>query len=98
MEEKKSYSIIINKKKYQFCSDEGEEHFKKLKSKLINVVDSLSTYESGNILSDYAVKIALFLADEAVRAETNSKKYEEKISQKLPPMLEKLTSVLEDNY
>ncbi len=96
MEEDKSYSIVVNKKIYRFCCNDGEEHVKELKSKLMCVVDSLSINDSGHILSDYAMKIAILLADEAVRAETGLKKQEEELEKRLPLMLEKLDSVLSD--
>ena len=96
MEEKK-YSVTINKKIYWFYCNDGEEYVKELKKKLIHVVNSLLVNESSHILSDYAMKIALLLADDAVRAEIGLKKQEEKLQRSLSMMIEKLGGVLEEN-
>jgi len=96
-EETNSYTIDINKKKYTFFCTDGEQHVRKLKEKLSRIIDALSSQEPGHILSNYAMKIALLLADEAVREESSRIKQQNEIDEKLRPMLYELDSILDSN-
>ncbi len=87
MEEEKEYSLVINKKIYKFECTDGEEHVSALKSKIMEVIDSLSISNSGHILSDYAMKIVILLADDAVRAERTLKIREDLLTQKCRQLL-----------
>lgn len=87
MEADNIYSLVINKKIYKFECTDGEEHVNALKNKIMTVIDALSMNDSGHILSDYAMKIAILLADEAVRAERTLKIREDIITQKCRQLL-----------
>ena len=62
-----NYTIDINKQEYTFSCSDGEQHVLEIEKTLRKVVDQLSSQVPGHILSDYAMKIALLLADETVR-------------------------------
>ncbi len=97
MEEAKTnslYSIDINKKKYIFTCPDGEEHVLELKEKLTKTIESVSGQEPGYVLSDYAMKIALLLADEAISEKKRSLYVQEEIEQKVSPLLHELDKVL----
>ncbi|MCP4754354.1 MAG: cell division protein ZapA [Proteobacteria bacterium] len=89
-----SYTIDINKKKYTFFCSDGEQHVLKLKEKLAHIIETLSELEPGHILSNYAMKIALLLADDAVREETFRLNQIREIDEKIQPLLEELDSAL----
>ncbi len=89
-----SYTIDINKKKYTFYCTDGDQHVLKLQKKLSEIIDALAAQEPGHILSNYAMKIALLLADEIVREETNHLKQEKEIDEAIRPMIYELDSVL----
>ena len=91
MTEEKVYAITINKKIYRFACTDGEDHVNAIKNKLLSVIDSLSMTDSGHILSDYVMKIAISLADDAVRAERNLKNREDEIHAKCAQLLEKIS-------
>lgn len=91
----KYYTIDINKKKYTFFCSDGEQYVEKLKEKLHRTFEDLSSQEAGHILSNYAMKIALLLADEATREEVARLKQQEEVEEKIKPLLEALDNVLE---
>ncbi len=93
-EEANSYTIDINKKKYTFYCTDGDEHVLKLQKKLAEIIDALSEQEPGHILSNYAMKIALLLADEVIRGETNRLDQEKEIDETIRPMIYKLDAIL----
>lgn len=93
-EDANSYTIDINKKKYTFYCSDGEQHVLKLQKKLSEIIDALAAQEPGHILSNYAMKIALLLADEIVREETNRLKQEKEIDEAVRPMIYELDSIL----
>lgn len=96
--EKKKYSIEINKMVYCIPSDDDEEYIGLLESRLKRAMEESSTDGSSNqILSNYAMRIAIYLADEALRADIEHKKKIEKMEQKLPGMLKKLEESLGDS-
>ncbi len=95
-EEANSYTIDINKKKYTFYCTDGEQHVLKLQNKLTGIIDALAEQEPGHILSNYAMKIALLLADEIVREETCRGKQEQEIDDTIKPLIYELDSVLND--
>ena len=53
----------------------------------MEVIESLSYSNSGHILSDYAMKIVILLADDAVRAERTLKIREDLLTQKCRQLL-----------
>ena len=89
-----SYTIDINKKKYTFYCSDGEQHVLKIQKKLSEIIDALAAQEPGHILSNYAMKIALLLADDIVRGETNRLKQEKEIDEAVRPMIYELDSIL----
>jgi len=93
-EEANSYTIDINKKKYTFYCTDGDEHVLKLQKKLAEIIDALSEQEPGHILSNYAMKIALLLADEVIRGETNRLKQDKEIDETIRPMIYELDTIL----
>ncbi|MBU2643204.1 cell division protein ZapA [bacterium] len=93
-EEANSYTIDINKKKYTFYCTDGEQHVLKLQKKLTEIIDTLAVQEPGHILSNYAMKIALLLADEIVREETCRLKQEKEVDETIRPMIYELDTVL----
>ncbi|MFH2132712.1 MAG: cell division protein ZapA [bacterium] len=93
-EEANSYTIDINKKKYTFYCTDGEQHVLKLQKKLTGIIDTLAAQEPGHILSNYAMKIALLLADEIVREETCRLKQEKEVDETIRPMIYELDTIL----
>ncbi len=89
-----SYAININKKKYFFTCPDGEDHVQELQDKLTAVIDFVSGQEPGHILSDYAMKVALLLADEVISGKKQRENQIREIEQKLALMIEELDSVL----
>lgn len=89
-----TYTIDINKKKYTFYCTDGELHVQRMQKKLSEIIDSLSDQEPGHILSNYAMKIALLLADEIVREETTRLEKEKTFDEIIRPMIYELDSVL----
>jgi hypothetical protein len=87
MEAEKEYALVINKKIYKFECTDGEEHVNALKHKIMEVIEALSFSNSGHILSDYAMKIVILLADDAVRAERTLKIREDLLVQKCRQLL-----------
>ena len=88
------FSIEVNKKRYDFICTDGEAHFEALKEKILRVVDKLSANDTGHILSNYAMKIALLLADEAVRAEFQVKDMSRELTEKIEPLVSEIDRVL----
>ena len=88
------YTIDINRKKYTFFCSDGELHVQKLREKLTRIIGNLSSQEPGHVLSNYAMKIALLLADEAVREETVRLDQQEDVTERIHSMLVKLDDVL----
>jgi len=95
-EEANSYTIDINKKKYTFYCTDGEQHVLKLQKKLTEIFDALAEQEPGHILSNYAMKIALLLADEIVREEDRHRNLATDIDEKVKPLIYELDTVLND--
>ncbi len=90
-----SYSISINKKRYVFTCPDGEDHVRDIESKLTNTISTVSGQEPGHVLSDYAVKVALLLADEAISQKKSREIQSRDIEEKIEPMLKELDRVLE---
>jgi len=90
----KQYSIEINRKVYGFQCDDGEEHVAIIKKKIVQVLDRLSHVGTDQILSDYAMKIALLLADDAARLERECYDLENVLRKRFNPLLEELDQVL----
>ena len=88
------YTIDINRKKYTFFCSDGEQHVEKLREKLTRIIGDLSSQEPGHVLSNYAMKIALLLADEAVREETVRLTQQEEVTEKVNSILLELDDVL----
>jgi cell division protein ZapA (FtsZ GTPase activity inhibitor) len=89
-----SYSISINKKKYVFTCPDGEDHVRDIESKLTAIISAVAGHEPGHVLSDYAVKVALLLADEAISEEKCRASQSRDIEEKVEPMLRELDRVL----
>ena len=96
-EEPNEYTIDINRKQYTFFCTDGEQHVQKLTAKLKQTIESLAEQEPGQILSNYAMKIALLLADEAVREETYRVDQQKELNEKLKPILFELDSILDSD-
>lgn len=94
-EQTNSYSININNKKYSFACTDGEEHVKSIESKLDNTIKAVSGDDPAPVLSDYAIKMALLLADEVVAKQKNNQILLSEIEQKVAPMIDELNSALE---
>ena len=86
------YSICIKNQNYSFSCTDGEEHVRKLEAKINEVIDALAKYEEGHVLTDYAMKIVLLLADEVVRGDQYSDPQE--MQKRFNPLLEELDRVL----
>ncbi len=89
-----SFTININKKKYMFKCPDGEEHVRAIEDKLTSTIATVSGEEPGHIMSDYAVKVALLLADDAICERKNRNRQVHEIEEKVAPMLEELDRVL----
>ena len=89
-----AFAININKKTYSFTCPDGEEHVQELQNKLIETIDSVSGQDQGFILSDYSMKVALILGDEAISEKRKRKNQIEEIEQKVALMLSELDAVL----
>lgn len=89
-----SYSININKKKYEFNCPDGEDHVHEIERKLTSALTAVSGQEPEHVLSDYAVKIALLLADEAVSEKKIRERQVNEIEEKIDPMIQELDRVL----
>ena len=90
-----SYAVSINNKRYTFSCLDGEEHVQELKDKLIKTINSVSSQESGQVLSDYAMKIAFLLADETVNEKNIRESQQNEIEQVVKQLVEELDSVLD---
>jgi len=88
------YSIEINHKIYGFHCDDGEEHVEMIKKKLSHVLSRLSNGDTDQVLSDYAMKIALYLADDAARLERECYDLEKVLLKRFTPLLENLDQVM----
>ena len=89
-----SYAININKKRYMFTCPNGEEHVQELKETLTNIIDSVSGQEQGHILSDYAMKIAILLADQAVTEKNQYTRGQRELEEKVTSLINELDRVL----
>jgi cell division protein ZapA (FtsZ GTPase activity inhibitor) len=93
--EANTYTIDINRKKYTFFCTDGEQHVLQIKEKLTRIIDALSEQEPGHMLSNYAMKVALLLADEAVREENARIRQQKAIDEKLRPLIYELDGVID---
>ena len=89
-----SYSISINKKKYVFTCPDGEGHVRDIEHKLTTTITAVTGQDPGHVLSDYAIKVALLLADEAISEKKQREIQLRDIEEKISPMLEELDRVL----
>lgn len=89
-----SYSISINNKKYEFNCPDGEEHVKGIEKKLTSVLSAVSGESPGHVLSDYAVKVALILADDIISEKKQRDLQLNEIEEKVAPMLVELDRVI----
>ena len=92
MTERKSYEITVNQQVYRFTSTDSEAHIRRMEQQINEVIESLSHSGTGHKLSDYAIKIAIALADAAARS--NGAVQEEVINERLQPLLDELEQVL----
>ncbi|MBU2514744.1 cell division protein ZapA [bacterium] len=93
-EQVNSHSININNKKYSFTCTDGEDHVKELENKIVETIDAVSGLEPVHVFSDYAIKMALLLADEVISEKKTKRVLLEEIEQKVTPMLEELDKAL----
>ncbi len=93
-EQTSSYSININNKKYSFACTDGEEHVRSIESKLDKTIKTVSGAEPAPVLSDYAIKMALLLADEIVSSQNSNQILLNEIEQKVAPMIDQLNNAL----
>lgn len=90
-----SYSININKKKYEFTCPDGEQHVREIERKIMSTLEIVSGQEPGHILSDYAVKVVLLLADTAISEKECRERQQDEIEEKVVPLLRELNRVLD---
>jgi hypothetical protein len=90
-----SYSININQKKYEFTCPDGEQHVREIERKIMTTLDAVSGQEPGHILSDFAVKVVLLLADAAISEKKCRDRQLDEIEEKVVPMLRELNRALE---
>ena len=95
-DEPRTYTIVINKKLYQFNCTDGPEHVERMKIKLEKALAILSEKESSQILSNAAFKLALLLADDAVHSEMSANKKFDIIEEQLGPSISDLDQALEN--
>ncbi len=89
-----SYAININKKKYIFTCPDGDEHVQEIQNILVQTIESVSGEDQAFILSDYSMKVALILADEAISEKRKGENKIGEIEQKVASMLNELDAVL----
>ncbi len=89
-----SSAININKKKYKLTCPNGEQHVQELEEILTKIIESVSGQEKGHILSDYAMKIAILLADRAVTEKNQCTREQQQIDEKISPLIDELDRVL----
>lgn len=97
MEEKNrlnQYTIEINNTEFEFSCDDGEEHVMGLQRKISNVISLLARNNKNNALSKYSMKVALLLADDALREEGKRLEQEAQVEQRLVSLLDDLDRVL----
>ncbi len=93
-EQVNSHSININNKRYSFTCTDGEDHVKELENKIAETINAVSGLEPVHVFSDYAIKMALLLADEVISEKRTSQILLEEVEQKVTPMLEELDEAL----
>jgi len=89
-----NYTIDINKQEYTFSCNDGEKHVLEVEKTLRKIIDLLSSQGPRHILSDYAMKIALLLADETVRSKFSLQDMETANTEKIQPLIFELDHVL----
>lgn len=89
-----NYTININRQEYTFSCSDGEQHVLEIEKTLRKIIDLLSSHEPGHILSDYAMKIALLLADETVRSKFSLQNMQSESKEKVQPLIFELDRVL----
>jgi cell division protein ZapA (FtsZ GTPase activity inhibitor) len=94
-EGKKNYTIDINSKIYSFSCDGGMEHVELVKAKLNQVLRHLSLSGEGQSLSDMAMRLGFFLADDSAKHEIKYNNVEKEVSERLEPLLDQLNKVLD---
>lgn len=74
-EAEKVYSIVVNGMRYSFECPDGDAHVEKMRSKIDQIVQTLSSGSSGPKLPNYAMKMILLLSDEVVRCQEQLNKF-----------------------
>ena len=92
-ESSNAYTIEINNKLYRFTCNDGEQHVQEMEKRLTNVLRVLDKSGGAGNLSDYAVKVALFLADELAHEVLARKKDQQEMENRLQPLLKELGKI-----
>ena len=87
------YEISVNDQKYRFASSDSEKHVKQMEQHIQEVIEALRQSGEGHQLSDYAVKIALMLADRA--AKVSGGVSEEDLRERFKPLVDELDSLIQ---
>ncbi len=92
MAEKNSYEIAVNQQVYRFTSTDSEAHIRRMEQQINAVIEDLTRRGPGHKLSDYAIKVAIALADAAARS--NGGVQEQDLIERFQPLLDELDSVI----
>ena len=84
----RAYQITVNRQNFTFTCDDGESHVRAVENRINEAVTALSPDGPGPQMSEYAMKIALILADSAVRLSSGIDQKE--VSLRISPLLEEL--------
>ena len=84
----RTYQITVNRQNFTFTCDDGESHVRAVEKRINEAVSVLSPNGLGPQLSEYAMKIALILADSGVRLSSGMD--QEEVSMRISPLLEEL--------
>ncbi|MDX2472036.1 MAG: cell division protein ZapA, partial [SAR324 cluster bacterium] len=84
----KAYQITVNRQHFSFSCDDGENHVRQVEKRINDAVAALSPDGPGPQMSEYAMKIALLLADSAVRLDSGMDQKE--VTARISPLLAEL--------
>ena len=84
----KAYQITVNRQHFSFSCDDGESHVRQVEKRINDAVAALSPDGLGPQLSEYSMKIALLLADSAVRLDSGMDQKE--VTARISPLLDEL--------
>ena len=88
--ENRSYTISIRNSEFTFICSDGQDHVDKLEECLNRWVDRLYPGSTLPHMSDFAFKLAISLADEAISQSAAVVKQADEFNERLTPLLDKL--------